>query len=114
MAEMDDLFDEYAVLYPEFKRLEKRMKEIKGELKPYFNERGEVLTSKSGVQIRMDGRCQLNDAKLLERIGERMFRQISKRVSVSALIKAAVLKGKIKQEDVDASMEPTENWFKIL
>lgn len=114
MAEMDELFDEYAVLYPEFKRLEKRMKEIKAELKPYFNERGEVLTSKSGVQIRMDGRCQLNDDKLLKRIGERKFRDISKRVSVAALIKAAVLKGKIKQEDVDASMEPTENWFKIL
>lgn len=114
MAEMDDLFDEYAVLYPEFKRLEKQMKEMKARLKPYFNERGEVLTSKSGVQIRMDGRCQLNDAKLLERVGIRVFREISKRVSVAALIKAAVLKGKIKQEDVDASMEPTENWFKIL
>jgi hypothetical protein len=114
MADMDELFDEYAVLYPEFKRLEKRMKEIKNELKPYFNVRGEILTSKSGVQIRMDGRCQMNDEKLLERIGARVFREISKRVSVAALVKAAVLKGKLKQEDVDASMEPTENWFKIL
>jgi hypothetical protein len=114
MAEMDDLFDEYAVLKPEFDRLKKEMDRLKSELKPYFNARGEVLTSKSGVQIRMDGRCQMNDAKLLERIGARVFREISKRVSVAALIKAAVLKGKIKQEDVDASMEPTENWFKIL
>jgi hypothetical protein len=114
MASMDELFDEYAVLYPEFKRLEKRMREMKAELKPFFNERGEVLVSKSGVQLRMDGRCQMNDAKLLERIGARVFREISKRVSVAALVKAAVIKGKIKQEDVDASMEPTENWFKIL
>lgn len=114
MAEMDELFDEYAILYPEFKRLEKQMKEMKAKLKPFFNERGEVLTSKSGVQIRMEGRCQMNDEKLRERIGSPMFRVVSKRVSVAALIKAAVLRGSIKQEDIDASMEPTENWFKIL
>lgn len=114
MAEMDDLFDEYAVLKPEFDRLKKEMERLKRELKPFFNKRGEVLTSTSGVQIRMDGRCQMNDAKLRERIGSPMFRVISKRVSVAALIKAAVLSGSIKQEDVDASMEPTENWFKIL
>lgn len=114
MADMDELFDEYAVVKPEFDRLKKRMDEMKRELKPYFNERGEILTSNSGVQIRMDGRCQMNDAKLLERIGSRVFREISKRVSVAALVKAAVLKGKIKQEDVDASMDQTENWFKII
>lgn len=114
MADMNKLFDEYAVLKPEFDRLNKRMQEIKGELKPFFNSRGEVLTSRSGVSIRMDGRRQMNDAKLLDRLGERMFRSISKRVSVSALIKAAVIKGRIKQADVDACMEPTENWFKIM
>jgi hypothetical protein len=114
MADMDELFDRYAVVKPEFDRLKKEMEVLKRELKPYFNARSEVLSSNSGVQIRMDGRCQMNDAKLLERIGARVFREISKRVSVAALVKAAVLKGKIKQEDVDASMEPTENWFKIL
>jgi hypothetical protein len=114
MAEMDDLFDRYAVVKPELDRLKKEMDELKRALKPYFNKRGEVLTSKSGVQIRMDGRCQMNDEKLRERIGSPMFRVISKRVSVAALIKAAVLRGTLKQEDVDASMEPTENWFKIL
>jgi hypothetical protein len=37
MADMDELFDEYAVLYPEFKRLEEANgRKSSDELKPYF------------------------------------------------------------------------------
>jgi hypothetical protein len=112
-AKRDALFDEYAVIKPEFDRLKKHMDELKRELKPYFKERGDVRTSSSGVQLRMDGRNQL-DQEALERTLGRRFIAVSKRVAVSTLIKAAVLRGRIKQEEVDQCMVPTENWFKIL
>lgn len=114
MASMDELFDQYAVLKPEFDRLSKEMEAMKVALAPFFNEAGEELTSKSGVTIRMQTRRVMDDAELEKRIGPSKFRMISKRVSVAALLKAAVTLGKIKKADVDASYTESKPWFTIL
>jgi hypothetical protein len=113
-AERDALFARYAQVKPAFDALKDEMDQLKQQLKPYFAERGEKITSTDGITLRMDGRTMLNQEKFLVRVGARIFATVSKRVAVAALIKAAVIKGKIKQVDVDACMEPTENWFKIL
>lgn len=114
MTTKDELFNQYVLVKTEFDKCQKEMTELKSALKPYFTARGETQTNAFGVTLRMDGRKQLNQEKFLQRVGAKVFATVSKRVTVATLIKAAVLKGRITQHDVDECMEDTETWFKII
>lgn len=114
-AELDAMIDRFAQVKPALDQLKREYEDLKEDLTPYFEMGvGQEITSSSGVTLRMACRDMLNQEKFLARVGVKLFNSMSKRVAVAALYKAAVIKGKIRQSDVDACMEPTEPWFKIV
>lgn len=113
--ELDRLIDRYAYVKRQIDHLEREKKELTKMLEPYFvGGVGQILQSESGTKIRMDCRNMLNDDKLRERIGERRFARVSKRVSVSSLIRSAILRGTIDKSDIDQCMEPVTPWFRVI
>lgn len=114
MTTRDELIDEFAELAPFVKDLNERLELVKEELRKYFKEHGEVHVSESGTKLRMDLRLVVDDQKLEQQVTPAIWRSITKRVSVATLIKAAVLRGKIKQDVVDSCKHPNKGSFKLL
>lgn len=93
-------------------------KAIEKELEGYTlvltagKQRGDTLETEN-VKLRVCSRSELIPAELEKHVSTSMWTNITKRVPVAALVKAAVERGKLQQEIIDASSKETRRWLEI-
>jgi len=108
----DKAIAEWVRLKRERDAIEERMKELEDQLMPMVDV-GETLTAKTGEVIVKRDRGVLDPARLEASVSVGIWRSITRRTPVAALIKAQVIKGKLSQNLVDACYNRSKPWFSI-
>lgn len=102
--------DEWLKAKHELSAVEAKLKAIEAQL-PVMSV-GDVLEGETG-KIRLKDRAQLNADRLYESISLQMWTRVTKRVPVSALIKAEIIRGKIDEKAVSKCYDRTKPWIEI-
>lgn len=104
------LVDEYLKIESEIAELEKRKAELSKVLLENANS-GDILEGSTG-KLRVQQNKNLNPELLKAAIPSAQWTQITERKPVAALVTAAVKRGKISSEIVDAAKIPGKTYLK--
>ncbi len=107
---MTDLVDEYLTLAAQISELTARQKKIGEELLANATV-GETLKGTSG-KLRVQQNNNVDDAVLSSKLTPAMWRHVSARKSVAALLLAEIKRGKIPAEVVESSRMPGKLYLK--
>lgn len=105
-----DLVDEYLKIESEIAELEKRKAELSKTLLENANA-GDVLEGSTG-KLRVQQNNNLNSELLKAAIPNTQWTQITERKPVAALVTAAVKRGKISPEVINAAKIPGKTYLK--
>lgn len=108
----DKAIAEWVRLKRERDAIEERMEELEAVLIPLVAV-GDTLTAETGEVIVKRDRGVLDPAKLETKVTVGIWRSITKRTPVAALIKAQVVRGKLAQNLVDGCYNRSKPWFTI-
>jgi len=93
-------------------------KEIEKELEGYVlvltaGKTSGTMLETDNVKLRVCSRNDLIPTELEKRVSISMWTSITKRIPVAALVKAAIERGKLSQDIIDASSKETRRWLEI-